>query len=643
MTVPNRARLFALACCLIALALGAWALDARSLWGDEAFSVWASKQPALTLLAGLDAQPPLYHWLLAVSRGVWGESVFAMRYSSVCCGVLLVAVGARLSQELGGSHASALTALILAISPILIYFEQEARMYALAALLAGGAMLMTAQLLTQDVRRTPILRLASYVLLSIAALFTHFYTVGVLAVNAIALGIAALRSRDPRRMAEWVVAHGVIALVFGAWFFGLQSRYVARATATRSRIVPIPEEIVRNIGHGLNGLIFGMRADPATTAFAIALFVVALLGVIGYWRRGKRAAAALIVGWIFASLVLVLLTAAPSGVVNDFNPRYFLFALSPLSLAASGWTLLWSVQRGGWRDSLHPPRSTLYTALAGLIAIALALPGLAQLFDPTWAKSRYAALVDVIRARAQSGDGIVLVNSDQFPLMDFYGRATPPTLIVPNSQLSADAPAVQTLFDDFARNKERMWLVNYGWAQAMQPRSVVEQQLNTSGVRIYSQGFQDASLALYDLNASAASGPVTSQFVNFGDEIALTGVRQSNATYRPGDAITLDLIWQAEQNPRADYTVFMHLRRAGDGGQIAAFDSPPVNGASPTSSWSQGQVVTDTRAIQIPADATPGEYNVVIGLYQYPSFERLPIVGQGGTEHIAGAVRIEQP
>jgi 4-amino-4-deoxy-L-arabinose transferase-like glycosyltransferase len=636
-----------MACCLIALALSAWALDARSLWGDEAFSVWASKQPALTLLAGLDAQPPLYHWLLALARELWGESVFAIRYLSVFCGVLLVAVGARLGRELGGEQVSVLTAFILATSPILIYFEQEARMYALAALLAGGAMLCTIYVLrftayepSQNAKRKT--HLVGYALLSIASLFTHFYTVGVLAVNSIVLGIAALRSRDVRRMVEWAIAHGAIALVFGGWFFGLQSRYVSRATSARSRIVPMPEEIVRNIGHGLNGLIFGMRADPATTALAIALFIAALLGVIGYWRRGKRTAAALIVGWVFTSLIVVLLTAGPSGVVNDFNPRYFLFALLPLALAASGWLLVignWGARRA------NLPMTNYQLPITALVVFAIALPGLTALFDPSWAKSRYAALVDAIRERARPGDGVVLVNSDQFPLIDFYGQAAPPMLIVPNGQLSSDAPGVQKKFDDFARDKRRVWLVNYGWAQALQPRSVVEQQLNASAVRTYSQGFQDASLALYDFDrvVEDANATLTQHYAKFGDQIALVGVRQRAKTYFPGDPITLDLIWRAEQKPVADYTVFMHLRRAGDGGQIAAFDSPPVNGSLPTSSWSQGQVITDTRAIQIPADAAPGNYNVIVGLYQYPSFERLQLSAPGETEWIVNQVTIEQP
>ena len=104
--------------------------------------------------------------------------------------------------------------------------------------------------------------------------------------------------------------------------------------------------------------------------------------------------------------------------------------------------------------------------------------------------------------------------------------------------------------------------------------------------------------------------------------------------------MTLDLVWRAERKPEADYTVFMHLRRADDGEQIAALDSPPQNGAAPTSGWSPGQVITETRAVPIPPDAPAGEYNVIIGLYQYPSFERLTIDDQGLTEYIAARIRV---
>ncbi len=644
----RQARVAACACCALAFLLATWTLDARGLWGDEAFSVWASKQPATALIAGLDAQPPLYHLLLGAGRLLWGESVFALRYLSVCCGVLLVAVGAQLGRLIGGSSASAFAALWLAVSPISLYFAQEARMYAPAALFAGGAMLLAVASLKRRARTAGCAaqggrRDASYVLLSLGALFTHYYVAGVLLVNALALGLAALRSRDARRIVAWLIAHLLIALVFGAWFLGLQSRYASRAIAGRARIVPAFEDIVSDFGVGVNGLLFGMRADGSLTAAALALFALAVVGVIGYWRRGQRGDTRLILGWIVASLGVVAATAGRSGIVGDFNPRYYLFALLPLALAAAGWVVL---IEDALRRAVRTPvsrRAVLPFAFVILIALAPAVVGDLQLFDLSWQKSRYDAMVGAIRARAQPNDGAVLVNSDQFPLLAYYGPLDMPVWIVGNDTLNRDPASVEAELSRFAEGKSRLWLVNYGWAMALQPPSVVEQALNQRGARTYAQGFQDVSLALYDLRFAAGDAPVRPQRVRFGGQIALVGVRGRARLYHPGEAVTLDLIWRADQAPRADYTVFMHLRRADDGSQIAAFDSPPVNGAAPTSRWTPGQIVTDTRAVPIPADAPPGEYNVVIGLYLYPTFERLTMDGGEATEHIVERVTIRLP
>jgi len=172
------------------------------------------------------------------------------------------------------------------------------------------------------------------------------------------------------------------------------------------------------------------------------------------------------------------------------------------------------------------------------------------------------------------------------------------------------------------------------------PRSPVEEALAARGARVAAEGFQDAALALYDLRVAAGEGPFEPRMVRFGGQITLVGVRSRAQRYAPGQAVTLDLAWRAERRPEADYTVFMHLRRADDGAQIAALDSPPQNGAAPTSGWMPGQVITETRAVPIPSDAPIGDYDVIIGWYRYPSFERLTIDGEGTTEYIIARVHV---
>jgi uncharacterized membrane protein len=616
-------RLMPAALSLLAFALAVPLLDARSLWGDEAFSVWASKQPLANLLLGLDAQPPLYHVVLKLSRALWGESVFALRFSSVICGVLLTPIVYRMTRALAGNAPALLAMLATAVSPILIYYQQEARMYAIATLMTAGAMLFTARATAGcTLRRRDWL---AFVLLSLGALYGHFYTVTLLAINAAALGIVALRRRSGR--VHWLLAHAAIAIGFGIWFFGLQWMVLTRSGPQRRSLLPPLNEIADNIQRGISGLIFGLRFEAWQAPIALVLFALVLLGAVALWRARRRAAALLGAGWVALSCLFVFVTASRSGIVPDFNPRYLLFTLPALMLLAGGW--LTSNARP-WRAAIA-------------LVIVLATAGIGQLAfaDMQWQKSRYDALLAAIQARAESGDAAALLNSDQFPLYDFYGPVNMPVWIMDNN-LWSDAQQAEQLAQ-FARasgSARRVWFVKYGWAATPSLRSAAENSVAAAAVRLYNGEFGDATATLYErFDASGAPAPQEVD-VNFGGQITLTGWRMRGSRFAPGDAISLDLIWRALAKPSADYTVFVHLRGAASGEQVNANDSAPLNGAAPTSSWQPGQIVTDTRGIEVPSNAPAGRYQVIIGLYRYPSFERLAIDSGGSTEYVVREVEV---
>jgi hypothetical protein len=122
--------------------------------------------------------------------------------------------------------------------------------------------------------------------------------------------------------------------------------------------------------------------------------------------------------------------------------------------------------------------------------------------------------------------------------------------------------------------------------------------------------------------------------ISFGDQINLLGF---NLTDDNGDPIStggiltnrksktqnLKLIWQTNAIPPTDYTVFVHLVDP-DGNLIAQADSPPANGAYPTSLWDVGEIIVDEHEI---SDLPPGHYTLQIGLYQPGTGERLPVAG----------------
>jgi hypothetical protein len=180
--------------------------------------------------------------------------------------------------------------------------------------------------------------------------------------------------------------------------------------------------------------------------------------------------------------------------------------------------------------------------------------------------------------------------------------------------------------------------LNYGAAIGW--NTPYEQRLKATALRVYSSGFGDAALALYDLTGGEA-GEIQPQAAIFGENIQLTGSRIRTPQLGPGSTLALDLFWQAIKPVSTDYTVFVHVRRTSDGAQIAANDSPPANGTAPTSGWAVGQVITDARGVAIPANAVTGTYHIYVGLYQYPSFERLKIANTRQTELVVGQITIQ--
>jgi hypothetical protein len=134
----------------------------------------------------------------------------------------------------------------------------------------------------------------------------------------------------------------------------------------------------------------------------------------------------------------------------------------------------------------------------------------------------------------------------------------------------------------------------------------------------------------------------------FAPGLELMGVAQSPADLRPGESIFLTLFWRAEMAPAEDLVAFLHVGAGLDGAPpIAQRDGQPCQALYPTARWQPGDLVPDSFAVTLPADAPPGEYPLVIGWYRYPSLERLPLEGAdqalADNRAVIGSVTVSRP
>ncbi|MFO0958984.1 MAG: glycosyltransferase family 39 protein [Isosphaeraceae bacterium] len=132
------------ACLAIAAALRFWEIGRASLWYDEVVTMRLARQPGpsalLRLLFEIDAtRAPLHPILLQAWLKLTGPSDGAGRAFSAVCGVFTVAVAYAIGRDRFGGKAGPWAAWLVAVSPALVRYSREVRMYSWLVLVTALA------------------------------------------------------------------------------------------------------------------------------------------------------------------------------------------------------------------------------------------------------------------------------------------------------------------------------------------------------------------------------------------------------------------------------------------------------------------------------------------------------------------------
>jgi hypothetical protein len=120
------------------------------------------------------------------------------------------------------------------------------------------------------------------------------------------------------------------------------------------------------------------------------------------------------------------------------------------------------------------------------------------------------------------------------------------------------------------------------------------------------------------------SGPPPGQVIGttFGNLIRLENAVLNQEEFASKGHIELTLYWRAVQSIKTSYTVFVHLVGP-DGSIYTQRDTSPLDGGYPTNMWRPKELVADYHRLTLPENSPPGQYRLVVGLYNQATMERL--------------------
>ena len=157
-------------------------LDQQSFWFDEAVTVHLVRMSFFGMLDALpssESTPPFYYVLAWLWSEIFGTGEVGLRALSAGLGTATVPVAYALGRIFASHRAGVFAALLVACSPLLIWYSQEARSYALLTFLTSLSVLAF-----ELARRCPRRReLTWWAVLASLALATHYFAAFVVAAE----------------------------------------------------------------------------------------------------------------------------------------------------------------------------------------------------------------------------------------------------------------------------------------------------------------------------------------------------------------------------------------------------------------------------------------------------------------------------
>ena len=591
---------------------------------DEVASVWYARSLPLDIFAAIAAapfeHPPLYYVALHYWITWFGEQEPIARWLSVPFGVLLIPATFQLARMYLRPWPAVFAAGIVAVSPLLIFFSREARMYAAAALFGTLALWLFERAMRRG-RPRDWLWLALTIVVGAYVDYT-----AALAVVAMNLSLPWHFGRHRRRVIVFMAIE--LACLTAALPWILLARGV--------------EDSLPAFGTG--GLGFGLIREVAASAW-LDVFV-GDAAVRGGGRAGAlvagvlgalvfAGAAALLArrkaGLLLAQVVAVLGFLALLLIFDkQYQPRYLLPAIPALAILAAV------------PFSLVPRRVWMTAPAAAVVIVALAGPVYAsRAYYDDYRRGDYRSITTTIenlarprrpgRDEGKFRDAVVLAG----PWQGWYWRHYFPDFLdkvdvwfLPDEVPPAvTAKEVDRKLQRAADNHRRLWVVLAGLEQA-DPEGHVGAWLSTQW-QARSEIYRNGVLQLYMTNVLDLvdrRGRVKLDGDFSIDLIQYTGARADQGPREAGDGVRFTVFIRALRP--VDYDLRLRVWLRTPSGVIYSKDLFAQDRfLRRTSEWQPGDKHQLRTALWVPAEAEPGSYQAFVAFLR-PDDRALTAVGK---------------
>ena len=412
-------------------------IGSKSLWLDEACSVYKAEKAFLPMIKDIaknDAHPPLYNALLHFwVYGGRGEGW--IRGLSSLFGILTILVIYKFASFLFGRNVGLLSALITAGSSYQVFYAQDARLQTLVTLL----ILLSLYFFYRSLKEGKTVCWLAFILFTNLSLYTFFYSFFILLVENVFFFLNFKRYRTAFK--TFIISQLVILFLFLPWAPVLAQRMqLAKAGLSFS---PPFSTFLSNAWLTFSQFTLGysVLGESRLEILLGTLVVLAFLS-LALWGAFKernllllRQKTILLLLWLFLPLLAALLIPLK---VHSFQPKHIIFS-SPAYyiLIALGLTKL--------------KRPKVSMALL-IMLLALNLVSLRVYYLKDFVKQDWRAVTEYVEENSQLKDLILFYPNYSGIAFDYYYGGNLPRDGIRGEDITGKLPRLTA-------DWKRVWLI----------------------------------------------------------------------------------------------------------------------------------------------------------------------------------------
>lgn len=425
----------------------------RDLWFDEAYSYHMAKLPLPTLISTslFDNTPPFYYLLLKIFL-LLEESELFLRLPSLILGIFSIPLCFLVTSKMSSNKKyPLLTTAFVALSPLLVYYSQEARPYALLTFI----FLLMLYFFFLFLEKNTLLARLMLIFSTFLALFTSYFT--LIFIIIINLFYFFQLKRQRKKFSDWLFIQVSISpfILLTCFIYFFLPHSTPWGLALREKIiVPFASQAASGIGvFTLRSLFYypqplGIKILAAGLIIFLNIFFI--LGIFLAWKKERNLAYYPLIGFIFPFLLSLILSLWQP----LFSPRLFI----PLSFffyfgASVGIVFL-----------LSKLSQNLKTIALAFIFLSLISYSLIQNIHLIFKGEPLRQAATFLKENSQKGEIIAHSSISTFYPFSYYQKTLSHYLVAP-SQLAQ--PISQAIggevipLNQIAQNQSQIWFVNF--------------------------------------------------------------------------------------------------------------------------------------------------------------------------------------